>query len=135
MRPYIDLIDNLRHLGLEKDVALPSIVVVGDQSAGKSSTLEAISGIQLPRGSGRCYTCHSRYLVVAKIFKTFLEHRSLLKNIIWLHLEFLSEDPFIIKETVHCTCKQSASPTVGGGLPSEEVITNNSQHFHSIKIS
>ncbi len=52
VRPFIDLIDNLRHFGLEKDVALPSIVVVGDQSAGKSSALEAISGIQLPRGSG-----------------------------------------------------------------------------------
>ena len=89
-------------------MALPSIVVVGDQSAGKSSTLEAISGIQLPRGSGRCYTCHSRHLVVAKIFKTFLEHRSLLKNIIRLHLEFLSEDLFMIKElyTVHANSQR-----------------------------
>ena len=52
VRPVIDLIDKLRHLGLEKDVSLPTIVVVGDQSSGKSSVLEALSGVQLPRGQG-----------------------------------------------------------------------------------
>ena len=52
IRPVIDLIDKLRHLGLENDVSLPTIVVVGDQSSGKSSVLEALSGVQLPRGSG-----------------------------------------------------------------------------------
>ena len=52
VRPFIDLIDALRQLGLEKDVSLPAIAVVGDQSSGKSSVLEALSGVQLPRGSG-----------------------------------------------------------------------------------
>jgi GTP-binding protein EngB required for normal cell division len=53
VRPIIDLIDRLRFLGVDQDVSLPSIVVVGDQSSGKSSVLEALSGVQLPRGSGR----------------------------------------------------------------------------------
>jgi len=52
IRPMIDLIDKLRRLGVDKDVSLPSIVVVGYQSSGKSSVLEALSGVQLPRGSG-----------------------------------------------------------------------------------
>jgi len=52
IRPMIDLIDKLRWMGVDKDVSLPSIVVVGDQSSGKSSVLEALSGVQLPRGSG-----------------------------------------------------------------------------------
>ncbi|CDQ99072.1 unnamed protein product [Oncorhynchus mykiss] len=52
VRPSIDLIDSLRSLGVEKDLALPAIAVIGDQSSGKSSVLEALSGVALPRGSG-----------------------------------------------------------------------------------
>ena len=51
-RALLDLNDGLRSLGLGTQLDLPRIVVVGDQSAGKSSVLEAISGVQLLRGTG-----------------------------------------------------------------------------------
>uniref|UniRef100_A0A673GT16 Interferon-induced GTP-binding protein Mx3-like n=1 Tax=Sinocyclocheilus rhinocerous TaxID=307959 RepID=A0A673GT16_9TELE len=57
IRPYIDLIDTLRSVGIHKDLALPTIVVIGDQSSGKSSVLEALSGVALPRGSGIVTRC------------------------------------------------------------------------------
>ncbi|KAM8756298.1 uncharacterized protein AB9X84_009540 [Acanthopagrus schlegelii] len=57
VRPCIDLIDSLRSLGVERDLALPSIAVIGDQSSGKSSVLEALSGVALPRGSGIVTRC------------------------------------------------------------------------------
>nr|AVR93640.1 Mx Protein [Columba sp.] len=57
IRPCIDLIDSLRALGIEKDLALPAIAVIGDQSSGKSSVLEALSGIALPRGTGIVTRC------------------------------------------------------------------------------
>ncbi|XP_069801895.1 interferon-induced GTP-binding protein Mx2-like isoform X2 [Dendropsophus ebraccatus] len=57
IRPCIDLIDSLRSLGVEKDLALPVIAVIGDQSSGKSSVLEALSGVNLPRGSGIVTRC------------------------------------------------------------------------------
>uniref|UniRef100_A0A8B9KHH7 Myxovirus (influenza) resistance A n=1 Tax=Astyanax mexicanus TaxID=7994 RepID=A0A8B9KHH7_ASTMX len=57
VRPCIDLIDSLRSQGVEKDLALPAIAVIGDQSSGKSSVLEALSGVALPRGSGIVTRC------------------------------------------------------------------------------
>uniref|UniRef100_A0AAR2ISB1 Uncharacterized protein n=1 Tax=Pygocentrus nattereri TaxID=42514 RepID=A0AAR2ISB1_PYGNA len=57
VRPYIDLIDSLRLIGIEEDLALPTIAVIGDQSSGKSSVLEALSGVALPRGSGIVTRC------------------------------------------------------------------------------
>ncbi|XP_032317820.1 LOW QUALITY PROTEIN: interferon-induced GTP-binding protein Mx1 [Camelus ferus] len=57
IRPCIDLVDSLRALGVEQDLALPAIAVIGDQSSGKSSVLEALSGVALPRGSGIVTRC------------------------------------------------------------------------------
>eukprot|EP00051_Salpingoeca_urceolata_P021331 m.332811 g.332811 ORF g.332811 m.332811 type:complete len:737 (+) comp19779_c2_seq1:42-2252(+) len=43
--------DKVRQLlALESDIQVPSIVVVGDQSSGKSSVLELLSGVRLPSG-------------------------------------------------------------------------------------
>lgn len=43
--------DELRDVGLDKVISLPRICVLGGQSAGKSSVLESIVGIDfLPRG-------------------------------------------------------------------------------------
>jgi hypothetical protein len=36
------------------ELDIPAIAVIGWQSAGKSSLIEAISGITLPRASGTC---------------------------------------------------------------------------------
>jgi GTPase SAR1 family protein len=52
-RALLDLIDKLQFAQLE-NVKLPQIVVVGDQSAGKSSVLEAITGTPFPRDAGAC---------------------------------------------------------------------------------
>nr|XP_055048656.1 interferon-induced GTP-binding protein Mx3-like [Misgurnus anguillicaudatus] len=57
IRPFIDLIDNLRKIGIHKDISLPTIVVIGDQSSGKSSVVEALSGVALPRGAGIVTRC------------------------------------------------------------------------------
>ncbi|CAG9460856.1 unnamed protein product [Pedinophyceae sp. YPF-701] len=58
IKPVLELLDNIRSLlhGCEGlgDVRdkLPTIVVTGDQSAGKSSVLESLSGIAFPVGDG-----------------------------------------------------------------------------------
>ncbi|KAF3776134.1 Dynamin-related protein 4C [Nymphaea thermarum] len=55
IRPLLDAVDRLRRLNVMKEgIQLPTIVVVGDQSSGKSSVLESLAGISLPRGQGIC---------------------------------------------------------------------------------
>ncbi|CAF9916549.1 hypothetical protein IMSHALPRED_003231 [Imshaugia aleurites] len=50
----LDEIDSLRLQGISEFVFLPQIVVCGDQSSGKSSVLEAISGVPFPRNDTLC---------------------------------------------------------------------------------
>jgi dynamin 1-like protein len=55
MKKFITTVDELRDFGLDSYIDLPRIAVVGLQSAGKSSLLESIVGIDfLPRGQGIC---------------------------------------------------------------------------------
>lgn len=55
IRPLLDTVDKLRNLNvMQEGIQLPTIVVVGDQSSGKSSVLESLAGISLPRGQGIC---------------------------------------------------------------------------------
>ena len=60
MQRSIDFVDTLRREGIERDLAIPQIAVAGDQSTGKSSVLEAISGIPFPRGTGTVTKCAIR---------------------------------------------------------------------------
>lgn len=53
-RDLLDIIDSLRSQGVGRYVDLPEIIVCGDQSAGKSSVLEAISGMPFPAKDGLC---------------------------------------------------------------------------------
>uniref|UniRef100_A0A1I8IUC5 Dynamin-type G domain-containing protein n=1 Tax=Macrostomum lignano TaxID=282301 RepID=A0A1I8IUC5_9PLAT len=57
LRPCLNALDSLRSHGLQREISLPAIAVVGDQSVGKSSVLEAISGVEFPRGLGIVTRC------------------------------------------------------------------------------
>ena len=51
LRPLLDKYDEIRHyLEDDPDLHATSIVVIGDQSSGKSSVLESLVQIGLPRG-------------------------------------------------------------------------------------
>lgn len=61
-RKLVTLIDDLRDVGVQDYISLPRICVLGMQSAGKSSLLENIVGLDfLPRGD-----------VLNSAFNTFL---------------------------------------------------------------
>ena len=50
----LNKIDRLFACGVGDYVALPQLVVVGDQSSGKSSVLEGLTELPFPRDSGLC---------------------------------------------------------------------------------
>ncbi|KAH8693853.1 P-loop containing nucleoside triphosphate hydrolase protein [Talaromyces proteolyticus] len=50
----LGIIDKLRELGVSENVSLPQLVVVGDQSSGKSSLLEGLTGVSFPVASDLC---------------------------------------------------------------------------------
>ncbi|KAJ6443302.1 interferon-induced GTP-binding protein Mx2 [Purpureocillium lavendulum] len=47
-------IDKLREFHIGPMIPLPQLVVVGDQSSGKSSVLESLTGFSFPRATGLC---------------------------------------------------------------------------------
>ena len=77
--PWLRLAEDLRLLDLDVEVStsllcrcvcnfsvklnMPQICVMGDQSSGKSSVLEALSGIPFPRGSGLVTRCPIRMVM------------------------------------------------------------------------
>ncbi|KAI0262190.1 P-loop containing nucleoside triphosphate hydrolase protein [Gloeopeniophorella convolvens] len=56
-RKLFEFLNRMRAAGADVDLDIPAIAVIGWQSAGKSSLIEAISGITLPRASGTCTRC------------------------------------------------------------------------------
>jgi GTPase SAR1 family protein len=52
-----EVLQALCDCGIEQVIPMPKIVVIGNQSAGKSSLIEAISQIKVPRAQGTCTRC------------------------------------------------------------------------------
>uniref|UniRef100_A0A8C1VSJ0 Uncharacterized protein n=1 Tax=Cyprinus carpio TaxID=7962 RepID=A0A8C1VSJ0_CYPCA len=108
IRPCIDTIDNLRSLGVEKDLALPAIAVIGDQSSGKSSVLEALSGVALPRGSGIVTRCP----LELKMIRTKDEEKWQ-GRISYLGKEEDIDDPAEVEKKIREAQDEMAGPGVG----------------------
>nr|QGU21439.1 interferon-induced GTP binding protein Mx [Planiliza haematocheilus] len=108
VRPCIDLIDSLRSLGVEKDLALPAIAVIGDQSSGKSSVLEALSGVALPRGSGIVTRCPLELKM-----KRTKEGQKWFGKILYQNNEEEIEDPANVEKKIREAQNEMAGDGVG----------------------
>lgn len=59
VKQLLQAVNNLTHHGIDTiaNISIPKIAIIGDQSAGKSSLVEALSEIQVPRDAGTCTRC------------------------------------------------------------------------------
>ncbi|KAK3686472.1 hypothetical protein LTR37_019791 [Vermiconidia calcicola] len=77
----LEQISSLRARGVGENIDLPQLVVCGDQSAGKSSVLEGISGIPFPRDEGVCTKFATEVILehsdtAASVSATVIPHNS-----------------------------------------------------------
>jgi GTP-binding protein EngB required for normal cell division len=101
-RDLLDVVDNLRSHGISRYIDLPQIIVCGEQSAGKSSVLEAISGVKFPSKDNLCTRFATELIlrrgpiapIKIRIVPGSQEHRSEeeLKKLNEFHVSVLTED-------------------------------------------
>ncbi|KAF2669958.1 hypothetical protein BT63DRAFT_226530 [Microthyrium microscopicum] len=59
MKKLFQCLNNLHHTGIDAiaNITIPKIAMIGDQSSGKSSLVEALSEISVPRNTNTCTRC------------------------------------------------------------------------------
>lgn len=117
--------DIFAQLGTKSSIDLPQVAVVGSQSSGKSSVLEALVGRDfLPRGSEIC----TRRPLVLQLVQTPRAAGARKADAEWgefLHLpgKRFTEFPAICLEIqVHCGPRSYFVLTASASLPSDKVI-------------
>lgn len=75
----LEKIDKLFACNVGEHISLPQLVVVGDQSSGKSSVLEGLTKLSFPRDSGLC-TRFATQIIFRR--ETNLEEREISVSII-----------------------------------------------------
>ncbi|KAK3938270.1 interferon-induced GTP-binding Mx [Diplogelasinospora grovesii] len=61
----LEVLDRIRQYNIHHDIDIPELVMCGKQSAGKSSVLEAITGLEFPKGDGGPCT---RFVIEIRLF-------------------------------------------------------------------
>lgn len=78
-RNLVKLVNAMRDAGAHMDLDLPTIVVCGNQSVGKSSVIEALCGVVLPRNEGTC----TRSVTEVRLSEHDTEHAGALNDSSW----------------------------------------------------
>jgi GTPase SAR1 family protein len=77
------------------DVPIPKIAMIGDQRSGKSSLVEALSDIKVPRNSGTCTRCLMEINLIKDLKVEFKAKVSIRKPYMYGFIEDVDEEqPF-----------------------------------------
>lgn len=106
--PWLKLAEDLHTLNLDHELKVPQMCVMGDQSSGKSSVLEALSGIPFPRGSGLVTRCPIRLVMrKAKGSETFSAVAYTTVDPNKKHVDNVIELTSLIQDLMDALCKTS----------------------------
>ncbi|KAK0196875.1 P-loop containing nucleoside triphosphate hydrolase protein [Armillaria mellea] len=126
-KDLLGLVNQLHSLGAQRDLDLPRIAVIGNQSAGKSSVVEAISGINVPRDAGTCTRCpmECRLSSSSKPWQCKISiRREFDKN--GEHMDDISETPFggliTDKSAVESLLRRAQLSVLNPGIPIEKIL-------------
>lgn len=48
----LEIVEEIRHCDINQEIDVPELILCGQQSSGKSSVLEALTGLEFPKGDG-----------------------------------------------------------------------------------
>ncbi|KAK0503501.1 P-loop containing nucleoside triphosphate hydrolase protein [Armillaria luteobubalina] len=126
-KDLLGLVNQLHSLGAQRDLDLPRIAVIGNQSAGKSSVVEAISGINVPRDAGTCTRCpmECRLSSSSKPWQCRISiRREFDKN--GERMDDISETPFggliTKKSAVEPLLRRAQLSVLNPGIPVEKIL-------------
>jgi interferon-induced GTP-binding protein Mx1 len=57
LKVWLGFLNEIRRIGVDQEFEIPQIALIGDQSSGKSSLLNSLTGIPFPRGTGLVTRC------------------------------------------------------------------------------
>ncbi|KAF9168243.1 hypothetical protein DFQ26_000072 [Actinomortierella ambigua] len=107
----VDKINNLKHHRLNHVLSVPQIAIVGDQSSGKSSVLEAFTKLLFPRDKGMCTRFATQVNMCRNVALTedTLSARIDGEDAFNLRYKVIAADQFhlVIKEAVSLLCRTS----------------------------
>ncbi|KAJ3214590.1 hypothetical protein HDU67_001455 [Dinochytrium kinnereticum] len=83
-RRLVQLVNTMRDAGAHMDLDLPTVVVCGNQSVGKSSLIEALCGVVLPRAEGTC----TRSVTEVRMTETVLDDAATPKDTVMFNPEW-----------------------------------------------
>ncbi|PBK78407.1 hypothetical protein ARMSODRAFT_947314 [Armillaria solidipes] len=126
-KDLLGLVNQLHSLGAQRDLDLPRIAVIGNQSAGKSSVVEAISGINVPRDAGTCTRCPMECRLSSSSIPWQCKisiRREFDKN--GERMDDISETPFgeliTDKSAVESLLRRAQPSVLNPGIPVEKVL-------------
>lgn len=91
----LEIIEKIRHCDLEQDIDVPELVLCGQQSSGKSSVLEALTGLEFPKGDGGACTRFPIEYVISMYTGLYIDSGLLPDTCTLGYASFLERKPLI----------------------------------------